>query len=285
MKTDWFWLPAMILVLTLGFTQARFLIGSPLMSGGNNDFREREVLKVIFTDAEKKGRNIIALGNTSIHQHNSLSYQYWTLANYFPRWRGRVKGVPIGRTEIPEELAKMNSHADYVITLENYKADWHPNNRAAPAANRLLVEYYGMRALPAQFALPDGTTLKVLARQESLSYPVASSDGWYENSVPIVIENPKRKSMSIRITAEFANFSQKQTPLNLRVYSEDNPAHILSSVASSSTVFRLKPEFFDSTGRATLILDSDWAARPSSKSTSSDNRNLAFRELKIEIVN
>jgi hypothetical protein len=154
-----------MLILTLGYTQARFLIGAPSMTGGNNDFREREVLRVIFADAQKQGLNTIKLGNTSIHQHNSLSYQYWTLANYFPRWRGRLMGVPIGRTEVPGELAKMNSSADYVITLGNYQAEWHPNNRAAPAANRLLVEHYGMRALPVQFDLPDGTTLTILARQ------------------------------------------------------------------------------------------------------------------------
>jgi hypothetical protein len=164
-NTNWFWLPVMMLILTLGYTQARFLIGAPSMTGGNNDFREREVLRVIFADAQKQGLNTIKLGNTSIHQHNSLSYQYWTLANYFPRWRGRLMGVPIGRTEVPGELAKMNSSADYVITLGNYQAEWHPNNRAAPAANRLLVEHYGMRALPVQFDLPDGTTLTILARQ------------------------------------------------------------------------------------------------------------------------
>ena len=55
-----------------------------------------------------------------------------------------MEGVPIGRTDSAEELAKMNSGANYVITLENYQADWHPNNKVAPAANDLLMEHYEM---------------------------------------------------------------------------------------------------------------------------------------------
>ncbi|MDG1143568.1 MAG: hypothetical protein P8N92_02820, partial [Burkholderiales bacterium] len=265
-KTNWFWLPVMMLVLTLGYTQTRFLIGSPPMTSGNNDFREREVLRVIFADAEKQGLNAIKLGNTSIHQHNSLSYQYWTLVNYFPRWRGRLTGVPIGRTGAPETLAKMNSSADYVITLENYQAKWHPNNRAAPAANRLLVEHYGMRALPVQFALPDGTTLKILARQESLRYPFASFDGWYENGVVVKIRNPEKKSLAITVEGSLSNLAAKQGPATLTLYSKDNRMHRLSFIAPSDTVdhtFLVPSEFFDADGNLNLILESTWAVRPS----------------------
>ena len=74
-------------------------------------------------------------------------------------------GAPISRTEVPEELAKMNSSADYVITLGNYQVGWPPKNRAALDANRLLVEHYGMRVLPVHFDLPDGTILKILPQQ------------------------------------------------------------------------------------------------------------------------
>jgi hypothetical protein len=287
-KSNSFWIPAMILVLALGYAQAKFLIGAPRMSSSNGDFRERDVLKVIFADAENRGLNTVKVGNTAIHQHNSLSYQYWTLANYFPHWRGRVEGVPIGRTDSAKELAKMNSGANYVITLENYHADWHPNNKVAPAANDLLMEHYGMKALPVQFALPDGTTLKILVRQESLSYPQASSDGWHENGVPITIWNPDKKPLPIRVKGKLTNLSGKPSLAILTMYSKDNPAHRLRFDASSDVVdhtFLVPPEFVHPSGHINMILNSSWAGRPVGISHSTDTRNLAFRELKLTIDN
>lgn len=286
-KSKSFWIPAMLLALTLGYAQGKFLIGAPLPSEGSKNFLERDVLKVIFADAERRGLKTVKLGNTAIHQHNSLSYQFWTLANYFPRWRGHLEGVPIGRTDSSEELAKMNSGADYVITLENYHANWHPNNKAAPAANDLLKEHYGMKALPAQFELPDGTTLKILTRQESLSYPPAFSDGWHENGVPITIWNPDKKSLTIKITGTLVNFSGKPSPAAVTMYSRDILAHRLNFIVSSDEVdytFLVPAEFVQPSGHVNMILNSSWAGRPVSVSHSTDTRNLAFRNLKLIII-
>ena len=119
---------------------------------------------MILDDAQKKGKKDIVIGNTAIHQHNYLSYKYWVLGNYFPSWLGHVNGVAIGRTNSATKLAKMNASADYVITAENYKAHWHPNNVVAPIANEILQNVNGMVYMPKTFEVPGGVTIRILAK-------------------------------------------------------------------------------------------------------------------------
>ena len=132
-----FWIGAGIIILTLGITQMNFLVKNQPKEFSAIDYREREVIKMILEDAQYRGKREIVIGNTAIHQHNYLSYQYWILGNYFPRWRGHVHGITLDRTNLAAKLAKMNAHADYVITAENYQAKYTPNNVVATEANRI----------------------------------------------------------------------------------------------------------------------------------------------------
>jgi hypothetical protein len=163
-----FYIPMAVLMLAFSMLQFNYLVRAPFPVSEFQNSREREVLSFILDDAEKRGLTHISIGNTAIHQHNSTSYQFWVLANYFPLWRGKVDGTALGRTDSADELAAMNKDADYVIVLENYKADWHPNNLVAPAANRLLENRYGMTLLGVRWLLPDGVTLRVLTKKSKM---------------------------------------------------------------------------------------------------------------------
>ena len=175
-KPQIFWVGAGVIILTLGATQARYLSKPKSVELTAIDYREREVIKMILDDAQHSEKKDILIGNTCIHQHNSLSYRYWILGNYFPRWRDHVKGVPIERTNSSEKLAKMNSKADYVITAENYKANWHPNNIAAPEANRILQDHYDMVYMPTSFNIPKGVKIRILKNQKPFAKTPAGAN-------------------------------------------------------------------------------------------------------------
>ena len=152
------------MVLTLGVTQMSFLVQSQPRELSETDYREREVIKMILDDAQHRENKDIVIGNTAVHQHNSLSYRYWIMANYFPSWRGHVNGISLGRTDSAPKLAKMNFNADYVITVENYQAKYPPNNVVAPEANSILQNQYGMVYMPLPFDIPGGCTIRILRK-------------------------------------------------------------------------------------------------------------------------
>jgi len=164
-KVQIFWIGAGIMIMALVISQAHYLNLFSSKDLASIDFHERKVLKMILDDAQHKGKKDIVIGNTAIHQHNSLSYNYWILANYFPRWRGHVKGALIDRTDSSEKLAKMNSKADYVITAENYQGNWHPNNIIAPEANKKLQNQYDMVYMPQNFDVPGEVKIRILKKQ------------------------------------------------------------------------------------------------------------------------
>ncbi|MDO8465371.1 MAG: hypothetical protein Q7S46_09005, partial [Gallionella sp.] len=157
-----FLFPTFIMLIAFWIAQFKILLQAPNTAVERIDYREREVLSHILADAEARGLSSIKLGSTAMHQHNCLSYQYWALANYFPRWTGRVFTVPMGRPNSADELARTNKDADYVIVVENFRLDLNPNNVAAPAANNILQTRYGMAPLTKRFDLPDGATVRVL---------------------------------------------------------------------------------------------------------------------------
>ena len=163
-KPQIFWVGTSIMILALWVTQANYLFKPQMKDLSAIDHREREVIRMILDDAQKKGKKDILIGNTAIHQHNYLSYKYWILGNHFPSWLGHVNGVAIGRTNSATKLAKMNASADYVITAENYKANWHPNNVVAPIANEILQNVNGMVYMPKTFEVPGGVTIRILAK-------------------------------------------------------------------------------------------------------------------------
>jgi len=173
-----FWFPAGIFLLGLALVQSKYLFTSPTADGRIVDYRERESIKNILIDADARRLARVKLGNTCIHQHNSLSYKYWILFSYFPRWQGLVDLASIGRTNSAEKLAKMNGDSDYVVTLDKYQADWHPNNKAAPLANQILRKSYGMVPLPETMQLPDGTQLIILTKAVSAGLAPPQPDGF-----------------------------------------------------------------------------------------------------------
>ena len=166
-KTKIFWIGAGIVILTLAVTQMNYLFKSQYKEFSVTDYREREVIKMILDDAQYSGKKDIIIGNTAIHQHNYLSYQYWIAGNYFPRWRGHVHGINLGRTNSATKLAKMNANADYVIIAENYKAKYPPNNVVAPEANIILQNLYGMVYMPLSFDIPGRVKIRILRNHKS----------------------------------------------------------------------------------------------------------------------
>lgn len=282
-KSIFFWVPVLLILLAFCRTDFKLLI-----EGVQFDSSEREVLSVILADAEKRGLNEVTLGNTAIHQHNSLSYQYWTLANYFPKWTNRVKLAAIGRTNSADDLASMNGGADYVIVLDGYHADWHPNNVVAPAANKILMEKFHMKMLPYEFNLPDGVTVKVLARQVSAKIPAPHVDGWHENGLFFRLKNPLKQEIFVKISGELMNAKKDQMQASILLASKLNPSNKLSFITSSGSlnyVIKIPATFFNISDTVDFELSSSIAGIPSSISTSKDNRNLAFRNLKIQIIN
>ena len=164
-KPKIFWIGAGIMVLTLGITQMSLLVQSQSRELSETDYREREVIKMILDDAQHRGNKDIVIGNTAIHQHNSLSYKYWIMANYFPSWRGHMDVIGgLGRTDSASILAKMNVNADYVITVENCQKKYPPNNVVAPEANSILQNQYGMVYMPLSFDIPGGCTIRILRK-------------------------------------------------------------------------------------------------------------------------
>jgi hypothetical protein len=281
-NSRYFWIPVIILSFALLRTEVKLLVQGELV-----DYREREVLKLILSDAELRGLNTVILGNTSIHQHNSLSYQYWTLANYFPRWTNRVKLASIGRTTSAEELASMNINADYVITLKNYNADWHPNNIVAPEANKILQDKFFMKPLPVKFELPDGAFVEILAKQTSISFPKPFSDNWHENNVKVEIRNPEKKLIRLRITAEVMNLNTNKDFSKIIISSnlEKRPIEFEVNGIYINHIFELPQNFFSNDGIGLISISSSTADIPSRLTKSKDNRNLAFRNLKFSLEN
>jgi len=165
-KPKIFWMGTGIMILTLGVTQMNYLVKYQSNEFSTIDYREREVIRMILEDAQFRGKKDIVIGNTAIHQHNSLSYKYWILGNYFPRWRGHVNGATFGRTNSASKLAKMNANADYVITAENYQANYPPNNVVAPEANIILQNLYGMVYMPLSFDIPEGVKIRILKKHK-----------------------------------------------------------------------------------------------------------------------
>lgn len=283
-KGKYFWIPAVLLMIVFASAQFRILI----KSNGMQDFREREVLRMILSDADSRGLSNITLGNTAIHQHNSLSYQYWTLANYFPKWTKRVNLVAIGRTDSAPELAQMNKDASYVITLENYNdGNWHPNNIVAPEANRILQDRYGMRFLPDSFYLPDGTIAKVLVQPVSITLPPAMSDGWHQNNVPIKIEHTNNKGVKLRISADLMNAGKVNDNIVISLKSKLEPRKVLSLRMPKNRiddVFLIPANFFIKNSSTEFELSSSSAGNAVINGVISDRRNLAFRNLTVAEV-
>jgi len=281
-NSRYYWIPIILLIFAFARTEVKLLIQGELL-----DYREREVLNLILSDAEVRGLNTVTLGNTSIHQHNSLSYQYWTLANYFPRWTNRVKVAAIGRTTSAEELARMNKNADYVITLKNYNGEWHPNNIVAPEANRILQDKFSMKPLPAKFDLPDGVFVEILAQQTNISFLKAFSDNWHENNVEIEIRNPEKKLIRLRIVADLMNLNVNQNTSRIKIVSSLKKRSIEFDVNGIyiNHIFELPQEFFSNDGIGLITISSSTADIPSRLTQSKDNRNLAFRNLKVSLEN
>ena len=284
-KARTFWVGSGIMLLTLAGTQAHYLIISPSNEITEIDFREREVLQMILNDAEISEKKNIVIGNTPIHQHNSLSYSYWILSNYYPLWRGHVTGAAIGRTNSAGALAKMNAKADYVITAENYQAHWHPNNVVAPEANKILQNLYSMNYMPRSFDVPGGVTIRILKNQKPYAtLSKAEQDGWYQDSVPVTLHNPKRKPVLLKITGNLFQGNPDSKLAVVTLLSESDPTKRLSQMSNSSTInlsFQVSQGFFDNKDMVNLILQSSWAGLPSATSNSSDIRNLAFHNLKL----
>jgi hypothetical protein len=284
-KVGIFWVGSGIMILALAGTQAHYLVLSPSKNVADIDFREREVLQMILNDAEVNGMKDIVIGNTPIHQHNSLSYKYWILGNYFPRWRDHVNGVTIGRTNSAEVLAKMNSNADYVITAENYQADWHPNNVVAPEANKILQNLYNMKYMPRSFDVPGGVKIKILKNQKPRAIlSEAELDGWHQDNISITLWNPKHKPVKLKISGNLFQGNPDSKFAAVTLSSESDSTKQLTLETNSKVVdldFQVPSDFFDKKGMAKLTLQSSWAGQPSSISNSSDTRNLAFQNLKL----
>ena len=284
-KVGIFWVGSGIMILALAGTQAHYLVLSPSKNVAGIDFREREVLQMILNDAEVNGMKDIVIGNTPIHQHNSLSYKYWILGNYFPRWRDHVNGVTIGRTNSAEVLAKMNSNADYVITAENYQADWHPNNVVAPEANKILQNLYNMKYMPRSFDVPGGVKIKILKNQRPhITLSKAEPDGWHQDNVSITLWNPKLKPIKLKISGNLFQVKSSSKFANIIFSSASDSTKQFTQQTNSRVIdlaFQVPLDFFDSKGIAKLILKSSWAGQPSSTSNSSDIRKLAFQNLKL----
>jgi len=274
-----FWVGCLPLLACLGFSSLRHLIAGLEI----NDYREREVLQMIFKDAEERGKKTIRIGNTSIHQHNCLSYQYWTLANYFPNWRGKVELTSIGRTQSPEELATMNRVADYVISLKNYHADWHPNNVVAPKADQILQKKYGMRPLPRVFDLPDGVRLQILCDPISLEVPAGQTDGWHANNVILSIRNPASQNLKIRFETDlFMAANTSTAKLTLTPKNKPEKKISITSVGSRvNQVLEISRDCFSGQELSEFVIHSDAAGSPKESHISGDSRELAFLNLRV----
>ena len=278
-RSRYFWTCCLPFLAVLGYCS-----GKNLVSGIEvKDYREREVLQMIFRDAEEKGKKTIRIGNTSIHQHNCLSYQYWTLANYFPNWRGKVELTSIGRTQSPEELASMNRVADYVISLKNYHADWHPNNVVAPKADQILQEKYGMRPLPREFELPDGVRLQILCDPISLEVPAGQTDGWHANNVILSIRNPASQNLKIRFETDlFMAANTSTAKLTLTPKSKPEKKISITSVGSRvNQVLEIPRDCFSGQELSEFVIHSDAAGSPKESHISGDSRELAFLNLRV----
>jgi hypothetical protein len=276
-----FWIP--VIVVATAFLTVDIKL---LLVGSHKDFRERDVIQVILADADKRGLSEITLGNTAIHQHNSLSYQYWTLMNEFPRWTNRVNLVAIGRTDSADQLADMNKTADYVIALERFRADSHPNNKVAAKANDILKAKYSMEFLPYELSLPDGAVAKVLSRQVSVSMPAPYSDHWHENDVKFRIYNPRRLGVRLKIEGDLMYTNAGQNAATVSLHAVLKPNNRLTFIGSSqrlSHILELPPSFFGGKDFSEFVLSSSASARPSAASDSLDDRNLAFRNLKLRV--
>jgi hypothetical protein len=287
-STRWFWVPVLALLLPMGSTQLQAVIRSPQLLP-SVDWREREALRAIFDDATRRGLSRVRLGSTGIHQHNALGYEYWVLANAFPVWRGRVDVAAIGRTESPAELARMNASADYVVTLENFDGSWHPNNRAAPEASRLLLRQ-GFRALKPSIALPDGSTLVILAKAVSAGLPPPEADGWHLNGVSVRVVNPGRVGLRLRLRGTLLRGRGERATIEL-VRLDEMPSGNASNGApwtglttsgpNLDAVIDVPSSVFAASAEATLSLRSSWAHDPASQPAAPERRRLAFRWLTV----
>jgi 4-amino-4-deoxy-L-arabinose transferase-like glycosyltransferase len=273
------WVALVILIGGLAVEQSHYLFRSPTRDSRPVDFREREALRMILDDAEWRGLAYIKLGNTCIHQHNSLSYKYWILANSFPAWRGRTELAAIGRAGSAKQLAAMNADCDYVITLDNYQEVTHPNNRFAPEANEILRSY-GMQLLGQPLDLPDGTILKILRNPNKihLNYPASAVDGWNENLLTLHIDNAVRQDIELTIKAELFPLHDKEEDAIVNILSEETGKSIsFSSGYQVQETVVVPGSFFDARGKATLILSSSWSYQPENHPENPEHRALAFR--------
>jgi len=277
-RSRYFWACCLPFLAVLGYCSVKNLISGKEIQ----DYREREVLQMIFKDAEERGKRTIRIGNTSIHQHNCLSYQYWTLANYFPDWRGKVELASIGRTHSPEELAKMNRTSDYVISLEGYQANWIPNNVVAPQADQILQKKYGMRPLPGVFELPDGVRLQILCDPISLEVPAGQTDGWHANNVILKIRNPGSQKIKIRIQGELFMGNRSTTAVTVSPATGPKSNVSVTNVGSRiDQVLEIPGNFFSGQELSEFVIHSDAAGSPKESGVSGNQRELAFHNLKV----
>lgn len=273
------WVVLVMLIGVLAVEQSHYLFRSATKDSRPVDFREREALRMILDDAEQRGLPYIKLGNTCIHQHNSLSYQYWILANAFPAWRGRTELAAIGRAGSAKQLATMNADCDYVITLDHYQEVTHPNNRFAPEANEIL-RGYGQQLLGQPLDLPDGTILKILwnPNKVHVKYSPPAADGWHEDLLTLLIDNPVRQGVELTIQAELFPLHSKEEDAIINIVSEETGRSIsFSSGYQVQEKVVVPGSFFDKQGKARLILSSSWAYQPENHPENPEHRALAFR--------
>lgn len=274
--------PIFLLLACFAIQHSHHLFRSPWKGAEAVDFKERLVLQTILEDAEKRGLPSVEVGNLNIHQHNSLSYHYWILANYFPEWRGRFTTTSLGRAESAKQLAEMNRFSDYVITILDYPENTHPNNRLAPEAKEIL-KGWGMQSLHRPIRLPDRTSVEVLMNPAKvyLVVPPPLGDGWYEDQVSFQVLNPARQEVILNLQLELFPLQNKPQPATVRLQSENKELYEYTF----NTDFRVSEKvilpgtLFEKETMLTFRLSSSWAYTPDT--TSLEKRRLAFRNLSI----
>lgn len=270
--------------LPFGLVQVRDQVQLLVVQQAPQNWREREVLRDLFADADRRGLRQVTVSNGFIHTYlTSENLRFFVVNGTFDDWRGRYKILGLPYFFDAQSYLAFLLDADYILAKTGGLQIAHPNNAVAPELNRLLAATPALSEVK-RYGLPDGSELLLYhnASRVAVSYPPPFSDGWVAPRFPLSITGPAAGQV-INLRGQLPIPADLGYPVAVFLTNEQGTVVSDVQYVADSAVFalslRIAPTVAPATadGPTTLYLTTDKPFRPSERGASADTRELMLR--------
>ena len=277
----------LILLLFLSLNNSSGYLLRPSVFPANQDWKVKETLSNILTDAKKQGHSEVVVGSTMVHPYYTCeNMRFYSLSGAFPSWRNKFKIPGIDSAKSPEELFSYVKNSDYVVTLDGWQGPSHiPNNQHAQQVNSWLKQGRGGYVLFYQDSIPKDSTVKVYRRSERLSYEPLQFDGWALAGHRLNLRS-QQAVVTIQIEGQISLPKSFSYPVQLFLLDDSKQIVSEAFVVENSSPFvaqfpiKMRSEW---QGQARLQLSGNYEYSPAKLGVSNDNRQLLAMITRIQL--